>query len=147
MYTQHIRTVLPTANRAHPRGWRRFEQPPMFRGPDHCPHCLCSPCVVVLRPDYLRGRCGPHPANDEKRHRLYKKFWRSLEDLGLWLDEDYRQLKSAQALRDDVREIMPECVQMVRQEEMAQCHTYFSKAYALQEVKRRYPSHDGQYRA
>ena len=119
----------------------------MFRGPDHCPHCLCSPCVVVLRPDYLRGRCGPHPANDEKRHRLYKKFWRSLEDLGLWLDEDYRQLKSAQALRDDVREIMPECVQMVRQEEMAQCHTYFSKAYALQEVKRRYPSHDGQYRA
>ena len=116
----------------------------VFRGPDHCPQCRCSPCVVVLRPDYLRGRCGPHPANDEKRHRLYKKFWRSLEDLGLWRDEDYRRLKSARALRDDVREIMPECVIMVRRRNGTM--SYFSKAYALQEVKRRYPSHDGEYR-
>ena len=94
----------------------------MFRGPDHCPQCRCSPCVVVLRPDYLRGRCGPHPENDEKHHRLHKEFWHSLEDLGLWRDEDYQRLKSARALRDDVREIMPECVIMVRQEEMAR-HT------------------------
>ena len=65
--------------------------------------------------------CGPAARLPEgkvwssSRHRLYKKFWRSLEDLALWRDEDYQRLKSARALR----EIMPECVIMVRQEEMA----------------------------
>ena len=96
MYTQHI----PTENRAHPRGWRRFEQAPVFRGPDHCPWTL--PLLAL---------CG-----------------------------------GSAALRDDMWEIMPECVQMVRAECKWHNVIYFSKAYALQEVKRRYPSHDGQYR-
>ena len=51
--------------RAHPRGWRRFLRAPELRGEGHCAHCFCSPCVVDphFRPDYLKGRCGPHDAN------------------------------------------------------------------------------------
>ena len=40
---------------------------------NHCPHCFCAPCVT---PTFLQGLCDPHPANAEKRHRLYKLFWR-----------------------------------------------------------------------
>ena len=46
-----------------------------------CRHCLCAPCVIEKPPDFLRRSCGPHPANTEKRHVLYRKFWRCLEGL------------------------------------------------------------------
>ena len=43
-----------------------------------------------------RGACHPHPANSEKRHMLYKKFWRCLAP---W---EYAW--------EDKRDIMPDCV-------------------------------------
>ena len=32
--------------------------------------------MIEQPPDFLVGSCGPHPANDNKRHRLYRMFWR-----------------------------------------------------------------------
>ena len=74
-----------TEIRAHPRGWRSFLRAPELRGEGHCAHCFCSPCVVDphFRPDYMKGRCDPHDANRGKRLRLYRRFWRSLTDLGV----------------------------------------------------------------
>lgn len=113
--------------RAHPRGWRRFLRAPELRGEGHCAHCFCSPCVVDphFRPDYLKGRCGPHDANRGKRLSLYRRFWRSLIDLGVWRDPEYLLMKAERAARDDVREVMPLCVEM--------------------EIRRRYPSVTGEY--
>ena len=74
---------------AHPRGYRRFPRYPRLRGEGHCPHCLCSPCAIILPPDFLIGSCDAHPANAEKRHDLYRKFWRLLNDLGVWRDPEY----------------------------------------------------------
>ena len=83
------------------------------REEDHCPHCLCSPCVIVLPLDFLKGSCDPHPANDEKRHRLYRMFWRLLVSLGLWNDPEYILRKEIRTVRDERREILPECVTQV----------------------------------
>ena len=55
-----------------PRGYRKSPSYPMLRGENHCPHCLCAPCVIALPPDFLKGSCDAHPANAEKRHRLYR---------------------------------------------------------------------------
>lgn len=94
----------------HPRGYRENARVPVLRGENHCPHCLCSPCVIQLPPDFLRGSCGPHPANDEKRHCLYKMYWKVLKDLGVWGDEEYLKKKEARTSRDDRREIIPKCI-------------------------------------
>ena len=69
--------------------------------------------MIALPPDFLRGSSGPHPANDEKRHRLYRLFWRLLKDLGLWRDDEYIQRKELRTTRDDKRDIIPKCVIMV----------------------------------
>ena len=63
-----------------------------------------------MPPEYLRGSSSPHDANDEKRHVLYRKFWRTLKGLGLWQDEEYLSRKELRTARDDKRDIMPECV-------------------------------------
>ena len=82
----------------------------MLRVEGHCQHCLCAPCVISLPPDFLKGSCDAHAANDEKRHRLYKMFWGLLNDLGLWRDPEYLQRKEERTERDDRREILPHCV-------------------------------------
>ena len=94
----------------HPRGYRQSTRVPILRRQNHCPHCLCGPCVIELPPDFLRGACGPHPANAEKRHRLYQMFWGLLQDLGVWRDEEYLRRKETRTVRDDKRDIMPACV-------------------------------------
>ena len=99
--------------RNHPRGYRQNPHFPVLCGQNFCPYCLCSPCVIALPPDFLRGSSGPHPANDEKRHRLYRLFWRLLKDLGLWRDDEYIQRKELRTTRDDKRDIIPKCVIMV----------------------------------
>ena len=116
LHNTHTHTHTHTEIRAHPRGWRRFLRAPELRGEGHCAHCFCSPCVVDphFRPDYLKGRCDPHDANRGKRLRLYRRFWRSLTDLGVWRDPEYLLMKADRAARDDVREVMPLCVEMVR---------------------------------
>ena len=68
---------------SHPRSYRQNPQFPVLRGINHCRYCLCAPCVIQLPPDFLHGSASPHPANDEKRHRLYRLFWKLLSDVGL----------------------------------------------------------------
>ena len=96
----------------HPYGYRTSPIIPILRGEDFCPHCFFVPCIILRPPDYLRGMCGPHPANNEKRHHLYKKFWRTLKDLNLWNDEEYLQRKEERTVRvrDDKRDIIPNCI-------------------------------------
>ena len=48
---------------SHPNGYRESRSYPILRGRNSCQHCLCSPCVISLPPDFLRGA---YPANDEK---------------------------------------------------------------------------------
>ncbi|XP_064397775.1 uncharacterized protein LOC135344493 [Halichondria panicea] len=110
----------------HVRGYQHNPATPVLRGIDHCIHCLCSPCVIQLPPDFLRGSCGPHPANDEKRHQLYRKFWRLLNTLRVWVDDEYLARKETKTVIHDKREIIPKCVVL--------------------EIRRRYPSHNGIYR-
>ena len=95
--------------RDHPYGYHESEEFPRFRGSNRCPHCLCAPCIILMPPPYLRGSASPHEANDEKRHALYRKFWRTLKGLGLWEDEEYLR-KELRTTRDDRHDIMPDCV-------------------------------------
>ena len=60
--------------------------------------------------DYLCGMCGPHPANDEKRHRLYLKKTRTLMNLNLWMDEEYLQHQEEKTIRDHKRDFIPNCI-------------------------------------
>ena len=69
--------------------------------------------MIALPPDFLRGSCSPHPANAEKRHMLYCKFWRLLKDMGVWRDEEYVRRKQEKTEKDDRREIIPQCIIMV----------------------------------
>ena len=39
-----------------------------------------------------------------------KKFWRTLKDLNLWNDEEYLQRKEERTVRDDKRDIIPNCI-------------------------------------
>ncbi len=66
--------------------------------------------MIALPPDFLCGACGPHPANDEKRYRLYQSFWGLLNTLGVWRDEEYLQRKEQRTVREDKRDIIPKCV-------------------------------------
>lgn len=93
-----------------PLGYRELSSAPRLRGPNHCQHCLCAPCIVQHPPNFLRGQCDPHPASAEKRHNLYRKFWRTLKDLQVWMDEEYLTRKELRTVRDDRRDIMPDCV-------------------------------------
>lgn len=97
----------------HPRGYRGSSTYPVLRGEGYCPNCFCAPCVVVLPPAFLRGSCSPHPANDEKRYRLYRLYWRVLSDLRVWCDEEYLERKAARTSISDRREIIPNCVTTV----------------------------------
>jgi len=85
----------------NPRGYRQADHIPVLQGENHCPHCLCTPCIIVLPLDFLRGSCSPHPANNEKRYRLYRLFWGVLKDLGVWTDEEYLQRKARRTARND----------------------------------------------
>ena len=95
---------------SHPYSYQENPQYPLLRGPNHCHYCLCAPCVIQLPPDFLRGSASPHPANDEKRHRLYRFLWRLLNDMGLWRDDEYLQRKEGRTAIYDKREIIPRCV-------------------------------------
>ena len=126
----------------HPWVYRRQSQYPTLRGEGHCSHCLCAPCVIEQPPDFLVGSCDPHPANSEKRHNLYRDFWRLLRDLCVWNDQEYSRRKETRTVRDDRREIMPTCIIMVSINFHYLCT---SINQFMLEVRRRYPSHDDQY--
>ena len=94
----------------HLRGYRKSPRYPMLRGENHCPHCLCAPCVIDVPPDFPKGSCDAHPANAEKRHRLYRMFWGLVTELCLFKDPEYLCRKERKTVRDDRREILPTCV-------------------------------------
>ena len=98
------------APRELPNGYRKIEDAPVLRGANYCVYCLCSPCIVTKPPIFLRGACDPHPANAEKRYMLYRKFWRCLNAIGVWQNEEYLTRKELRTTRGDKRDIMPDCV-------------------------------------
>ena len=93
-----------------PFGYQVNLNVPRLLGSNYCMACLCAPCVVQQPPSYLQGQCDPHPANSEKRHMLYKFFWRTLKDLKVWRDEGYLLRKEERTARDDKRDIIPDCI-------------------------------------
>ena len=96
-------TNEPILNLHHPRGYQHSNTVPVLRAVNHCQFCLCAPCVIASPPDFLMGSSDPHPANSEKRHRLYRLFWRFLRNVGLWQDEEYLARKAQRTVRDDRR--------------------------------------------
>ena len=85
----------------------------MIGGPDACPHCFSSPCVVNNPPSFLVGGSVADLRNANKQYPLYRKFWRLLKEIGLWNYEPYLIRKSARTNRADVREIIPSCITSV----------------------------------
>ena len=76
-----------------------------------CPHCLMGPCITVSGMTHLLGSCGPDITNHSKRHKDYRKFWKSLKDRGLWQHETYLHRKTSLGLSEvELRELMPQCV-------------------------------------
>ena len=63
--------------------------PPTLGGDDKCPHCLCTPCAVSRSPSFLEGRAAADGRNAHKRYLLYRKFWKVLNELGVWRHEEY----------------------------------------------------------
>ena len=95
---------------SHPKGYCQSCDYPVLRGQNFCCHCLYSPCVIDLPPDFLHGHCSPHPANDKKQHGLYHLFWALLSTLGMWRDDEHLQRKESMTTIDDRREIIPKCI-------------------------------------
>ena len=50
--------------------------------------------VVALPQDFLMGSCDTHPANVGKCHHLYKLFGEFLNNLGLWRNPEYLEIKA-----------------------------------------------------
>ncbi len=62
----------------------------------HCPHCLCTLCVVAQPPDFLVGSSAASFNNVSKRYSLYRKFWALLWQLGVWEHPTYTWNKTKQ---------------------------------------------------
>ena len=80
---------------------------------DHppCQHCLMGPCITVSEVTRIQESCAPDITNHSKRHKNYRKFWKSLKDRGLWQHELYLHRKTSAGLSDvELRELMPQCV-------------------------------------
>ena len=61
-------------------------------------------------PDFFKGSCDPHPANAEKRHRIYRLFWGLLNDFCVFRDLECLRRRESQTVRVDQREILPTCI-------------------------------------
>ena len=76
-----------------------------------CPHCLMGPCITISEVTKIQGSCAPDNTNHSKRHKNYRRFWRSLKDRGLWQHEAYIHRKTSAGLSEvELRELMPQCV-------------------------------------
>ena len=64
---------------------------------------------------FLVGRAAEDARNAHKRYPLYRKFWRVLNDLGVWWHDQYLARKARRTCVEDVREVMPTCVLNVRE--------------------------------
>ena len=70
-------------------------------------YCVISTFIV---------RCANADARNAHKHfPLYRKFWRVLNELGVWRHEEYLERKALRTTTDDVRESVPEsCILDVR---------------------------------
>ena len=97
-----------------PLGYEGQHPPELKRqGSDYascCPHCFLVPCITEQPPTFLQGSSAPYPRNWQHRFRLYRSFWRTLKDLGVWTDPRYLRRKRTKTTEDDVREVMPMCI-------------------------------------
>ena len=91
------------------------DAPPTLGGTSNCPHCFCSPCVTSRSLTFLVGRAAEDARNAHKRYPLYRKFWRVLNDLGVWRHDQYLARKALRTCVEDVRKVMPTCVLNVRE--------------------------------
>ena len=90
---------------------------------EKCPNCNQAPCVVEGSFRCFGSR-GQDIRNHSQRHKDYKKYWKSLKDLGFWENPDYLRHKTAAGIsEDELREVMPVCI--------------------LKDVRKRYPNPDG----
>ena len=104
----HVGVIRP------PKGYISLDFPRLVGNNDEdndskCPHCLCTPCVIVQPPSFLTGSTAASLGNISKRFSLYKKFWRLFKEMGLWQSDVYLQRKSVRTSRDDKREMIPQC--------------------------------------
>ena len=84
--------------------------PPKNEGPNLCPYCRLSPCIIIQAPSWLRGSAEASLSNQCKRYKLYRKFWSLLGRLGVWNDPVYLQYKQTKTSLNDPRDVMPNCV-------------------------------------
>ena len=94
------------------RGIRGYDDnpPPDLKDDGFCIHCLFSPCIISSPPSFVTGQSGAHPRNNQHRYRLYRLFWKTLKELGLWRNQLYLARKRQVTHEDDPREIIPLCV-------------------------------------
>ena len=62
---------------------------PILDGGSRCPHCFCRPCIIASPPVFLVGSASADARNAHKHFPLYRKFWRVLNELGMWRHEEY----------------------------------------------------------
>ena len=84
---------------------------PLQQEEDECVHCFLTPCVTV-RELYWLGEGQPaHIDNHSVRKIKYKSYWKTINNLGGWLDPRYIQRKIvAGGQANDKRELMLNCV-------------------------------------
>ena len=89
------------ASHPAPHGDRRAQE-----GHYLCPHCLCCPCVISVDVPtrrqlwWPRNSALPHGTNNTRRKALYRKFWATLLNLGMWGLPAYKERKANALVRD-----------------------------------------------
>ncbi|CAC5388302.1 unnamed protein product [Mytilus coruscus] len=81
-----------------------------------CPFCLVGPCVIISNSSapWIGPGQLPSPENSGIRKEIYKRFWKIVDNLGVWYTEEYLDRKKNIGGGEWVvyhrREIMPKCV-------------------------------------
>lgn len=92
--------------------------------------CFCfvfAPCIIQRPPSFFVGSSAPYPRNRQHRFRLYRGFWKTLKDLGLWTNPRYLDIKRRRTVETDPREVLPTCVVRVsncKKSETENIHNY-----------------------
>ncbi|XP_025085268.1 uncharacterized protein LOC112558804 [Pomacea canaliculata] len=81
-----------------------------------CPHCFQAPCITsgAREVEFIGKGQAACPQNRGIRNRIYTRYWKMLDFVGLWKDKRYLVRKTALAEGEWVlchrREVMPTCV-------------------------------------
>ena len=137
-----LKLRLATADQfhAHPNGYWCSLQHPLLHGENHCPYCLCAPCIIQLPPDFLQSSAGPHLANDEKRPAVSNVL-----EASEWPGGMERWAVFSMEARTsifDKREIIPHYSKCTTSLCMTKCNINlpFVLWRSIQEIRSRYPS-------